>query len=82
MPATRSHVAPIIELAAPSWKRVPGRGDYVWWDGSKYTTVAQWNGSSWTPTDLRPQPTTDPHLPGELGYHIAWVLDSILKALC
>ena len=57
MPAIRPDVLTAIRPTAPRWKRVPGRSDYLLWDGSRYTIGARWNGSSWTLTELRPQPT-------------------------
>ena len=81
MPAIRPDVLAASRPTAPRWKRVPGRGDYLLWDGSRYTTVARWNGSSWTLTELRPQPTPNQAFPGDLGYHASWILEWIVKAV-
>ena len=32
---------------APGWRWTPAQGAYLWWDGERYTTRADWSGAQW-----------------------------------
>jgi hypothetical protein len=33
----------------PGWKWIPEQRIYLWWDGQRYTTRAEWDGEAWVP---------------------------------
>lgn len=32
---------------APGWNWITSQGVYLWWDGERYTSRAEWDGTSW-----------------------------------
>lgn len=42
---------------APGWKWIPQQGVWSWWDGQRYTTRAEWDGTSSLQADPDRTPT-------------------------
>ena len=62
----REHqLEPAVGADAPGWRWNPQRNCYEWWDGTRCTARARWNGSSWSylyfyaPPVLTPPPTNE-----------------------
>ena len=53
----------VTESKGVGWKWIPEQGVWLWWDGDRYTSLAEWDGTSWSYKECPPPAPRPPATP-------------------